>query len=489
MPPHSTIESSPPAPLSGTREREEVVRILAAFSQAGSAQPTVGLLLSMAEQTVEVSSEHKASLVLDRMVETNATAALVRWVDSTEVCILTRSRLERELAAPYGRPLFLDRALGFLLTHHRVDTQTLDASLLLTDACEFGLSRKPGHRQDPILVRDSDGRHAVIPFHLLLLAQAESHRIALVELDRQRIVADEALRAREAIQVELVASSRKAGMAEIANGVLHNVGNVLNSTAIALGTIKDRLSRSRLPGLDKAVALLGENRADLSGFFSRERGGQLADYLARLAQQLAQEQAAVRSEFETLTSSVDHLQSIVRAQQRHAGSSVAAEPLTIREIVADALTMERAALTRHNIEIVEQHDPSPEIMTDRHLMLQILVNLITNAKRAIDDNPGGERRIFVHSYSRTDAGGAHAVLVVEDTGVGIPAENMSRLFSLGFTTRTGGHGFGLHNSANSIQQLGGRIEASSDGAGRGARFTITLPAKAGARQPSQAVAA
>jgi two-component system NtrC family sensor kinase len=66
-------------------------------------------------------------------------------------------------------------------------------------------------------------------------------------------------------------------------------------------------------------------------------------------------------------------------------------------------------------------------------------------------------------------------LEVQDNGRGIAAEDLTRIFAPGFTTREEGHGFGLHTAANAAREMGASLTVSSDGPGTGARFRLTLP--------------
>ena len=72
-------------------------------------------------------------------------------------------------------------------------------------------------------------------------------------------------------------------------------------------------------------------------------------------------------------------------------------------------------------------------------------------------------------------GAGLAIISVADNGIGIPAENLTRIFAHGFTTRKHGHGFGLHSSALAASEMGGALRVQSDGHGCGATFTIELP--------------
>jgi len=102
--------------------------------------------------------------------------------------------------------------------------------------------------------------------------------------------------------------------------------------------------------------------------------------------------------------------------------------------------------------------------------VHVVVNLVKNAIDALSQVPEADRRLTIQV--RRD--GARAQLLVRDTGVGIPAENLEKVFSYGFTTKAAGHGFGLHTCANYVKQMGGTVTVQSDGPGKGATFTVTF---------------
>jgi NO-binding membrane sensor protein with MHYT domain len=295
--------------------------------------------------------------------------------------------------------------------------------------------------------------------------------------------ADAALRENEKItaelrrtQSELVNSARQAGMAEIANSVLHNVGNVLNSVNVSAGLISTRLRESKVDGLAKAVQLLQQHSADLGAFLtSDEKGKRLPAYLGKLADALAAEKHAVLGELEALTRSIDHIKDIVVTQQSYAGTASLVEPVSVAALLEDALRMNADSMTRRNIAVVTEIAPLPPVLLDKHLVLQILVNLIANAKQAVEALAERTHQIVMRAGPAPEGAGQTLRIQVEDNGEGIAPENLTRLFVHGFTTRKGGHGFGLHSSALAAQTMGGTLCAHSDGPGRGATFTLELP--------------
>jgi two-component system, NtrC family, sensor kinase len=273
-------------------------------------------------------------------------------------------------------------------------------------------------------------------------------------------------------QGELVATARRAGRAEIATNVLHNVGNILNSVNVSAGMIADTLRRSRAHGLSRAVQMMDEHKGDLARFLTAdEKGRLLPGYLSGAAATVAQEQQDMLKELDHLTKSIDHIKDVVSTQQSYAGGSSVVEPARIDELAEDALRMNAGPLAQQQVKVVREFMDLPLVRVDRARVLQILVNLISNANNAMEDSGAASRRIVL----RICAEEARLRISVKDDGVGITPENLTRIFSHGFTTRASGHGFGLHSCALAARQMGGTLGVHSDGPGCGAIFTLELP--------------
>jgi signal transduction histidine kinase len=269
----------------------------------------------------------------------------------------------------------------------------------------------------------------------------------------------------------LMRASRQAGMAEVASNVLHNVGNVLNSVNVSASLIAEGIKKSKCAGLARAAALLSEHSHDMAAFLAGAQGKHLPRYLQELAAELIRERDTATAELSTLRSNVEHINEIVAMQQSYAGRGGVVETLDIRVLVEDSLRMNEGAFSRHGVMLIRDFENIPSIQVDKHKVLQILVNVIRNAKYACDEANGGEKRVTVRVRATNDS----ALISVIDTGVGIPKENLNRIFNHGFTTRRDGHGFGLHSSALAAKALGGSLLAESAGPGQGATFTLTLP--------------
>lgn len=283
----------------------------------------------------------------------------------------------------------------------------------------------------------------IIPFEVSIRPMREGERIASVEGVARDITARKRAEAElAAAHQRLVETSRRAGMAEVAAGVLHNVGNVLHSVTQSVAHLNDRLRT--------------QGSADPS----------------------------VARDLESLGHSVEHIKEIVAMQQGYARLSGVQEEVPAETLIEDALRINREALDRHGITLVREYSPAPTLMIEKHKVLQILVNLLGNAKYACDARAqdkaydGQPPRIVVRiDTPKGDRAGNRVRIVVADNGNGIPHENLGRIFENGFTTRKDGHGIGLYSAALTARELGGSLFVHSDGLGRGARFTLDLPVR------------
>jgi two-component system NtrC family sensor kinase len=300
----------------------------------------------------------------------------------------------------------------------------------------------------------------------------------LRELEAQRRATQAAEADREKLQAQLLSASRAAGRAEVATGILHNVGNVLNSMNTSVAMINKTLTQSRVSNLGKALAMLEEHGGNLAEFLANdERGKVLPGYLNKLAAVLAEEQDTLRGEIESLGESLEHIGQVVRMQQSYAKDSTVYVPVRPEELMEDALRVNLASVGQHNVHIVREYAELSITLLDKHKVLQILINLISNAKNALKERTGDERRMTLKIESVDREGQPLIRFQVVDTGTGIRPENITRIFSHGFTTRKDGHGFGLHSAANSAQEMGGSLSAFSAGVDCGATFTLELPLK------------
>ena len=272
---------------------------------------------------------------------------------------------------------------------------------------------------------------------------------------------------------ELMDASRMAGMAEVATGVLHNVGNVLNSLNVSATVLANGLRQSKTESLVKVSDMLRSHAADLGGYLTQDPKGRLVPgFIESLARHFAEDRARLLQEIASLQQNVEHIKEIVTMQQTYATMVGIVEPLEAATLMEDSLRMNSGALVRHDVRVIREFQTVPPVLAEKGKVLQILVNLIRNGKYACDE---GGRTDKVLTLRITPGAPGHVRLIVRDNGVGIPAEHLTSIFQHGFTTRAAGHGFGLHSSANAAKEMKGTLTVHSDGPGTGATFTLDLP--------------
>jgi PAS domain S-box-containing protein len=272
----------------------------------------------------------------------------------------------------------------------------------------------------------------------------------------------------------LVDTSRQAGMAEVATGVLHNVGNVLNSVNVSATLVADFIRHSKTVNIGKLSALFEQNKSDLGSFITKdERGKLIPGYLATLSESLSEERKSTISELDNLRKNIEHIKEIVAMQQSYARTSGVIETISVPDMIEDTLRIHAGGLARHDIETFRDYQVRPVVTTDKHKVMQILINLVRNAKYACDESGRIDKKITV----RTTSDERFVQIAIIDNGVGIPSENLTRIFNHGFTTRASGHGFGLHSGALAAKELGGSLRVVSPGVNFGATFVLELPFK------------
>jgi signal transduction histidine kinase len=289
-----------------------------------------------------------------------------------------------------------------------------------------------------------------------------------------------ALRELRATQSQLTDMAHSAGMAEIATGVLHNVGNVLNSVNISASLVSDQLRNSRADDLKRTTERLQAHRDELAEFLAADgRAPKLLDYLTKLSGKLDTEREDLVRELALLTEKVEHIKSVIAAQQSYARRVTYREEIEVERIINDVLAMHGPSLTRHQIPVRTDFRRVPRALLEKNKLVQVVDNLVKNAIESMRDAGGADHALTVRI---APAGDNRIRIAVADSGGGIRPEHLKQIFNYGFTTKREGNGFGLHSSALAMSDIGGTISVSSDGPGCGATFTIEFPAQSNAAE-------
>lgn len=303
-----------------------------------------------------------------------------------------------------------------------------------------------------------------------VLVNKVSERTA--ELNQRNKDLEDALNDLTETRSELIENAHKAGMADIATGVLHNIGNVLNSISTSTSLTGEVLKKSKFEGLFKANKLLIENADNLEEFFTNDpRGKKLIEYYKKLDGSIKEELTVLRQHNERMEKKVQMINDVITAQQNYAGTGLNSEKAEFEKVLDDALIIFSASLERHDIKVKKNIKETPPVNIQKTKLVHVILNILKNAKEAMVESGTPEKRISINIFHQN-----HKVLLeISDNGIGIKKENLDKVFSHGFTTKQKGHGFGLHSSANYMTEMGGSLKVKSNKDEPGVTFILSFP--------------
>jgi PAS domain S-box-containing protein len=452
----SSLQGGDPASQFMTAEQQRLSIVVA----------TLSLLSGWFVSWLHSSAREEATAALEE-----SQGRLVSLIESTDdlVCSFNAE----------GRILTANQAVRRLLRQDTGGEPTTTASLfelLQPEVWKEQLAQAfAGRHQRFELSASPEGKPRVLDISLSPIFRGEGKPVGVTLFGRDITARKEAEARLEEMHRSLVEVSRQAGKAEVAVGVLHNVGNTLNSVTVSTNLVAERARTLRVAGVAKVAALLRENAGDLGTFFTADpRGKTLSTFVQALSENLSEEKAALVEEVQVLGQGVEHLRAVVSIQQEHARAAGIVEEVAVAQLINDALRLQGRSFEELGIQVQTEYATVPMVLVDRHKLLQVLINLLSNARHALVESNRPDKQILIR-VGPTPEGRVR--VEVTDNGVGIPPENLRRVFSQGFTTKKRGHGFGLHISALVAMELGGSLTGASAGTDQGATFTLELPLK------------
>lgn len=300
---------------------------------------------------------------------------------------------------------------------------------------------------------------------------------ALLDKNEQLIIeVSERGRAQEkAIELneQLVIAARRAGMADIATSTLHNIGNILNSINTSIGVISEKITHSEMDTLTELAKLFEKHNNDFNNFILEDsRGKNIPKFLPVIIHAVENERTLVASEIDELTKNVEHIRNIITVQQTMSTAIGLTEEVSIESLLEDALKLGKTSYEKVGIKVIRRYNPIQKVVIDKVKLLQVIVNLIKNAVDALLESPSSTKKLIVEISEKNKE---NFIIKIIDSGIGITADNLNKIFTYGFTTKKNGHGFGLHSSANAVREMKGELFVESDGKEKGTTFTLILP--------------
>ena len=300
-----------------------------------------------------------------------------------------------------------------------------------------------------------------------------------LELNEKNLQLRETMRLLDEEKKKQVQQAYNAGIVEHAISVLHNIGNAITPLAVRLQKLHQNKVESQFSSyLQQLCSLLEQHQSDLGDFFSSSRGQQFLPFLKQLTQTSDQQKEDELKSMDVMAHQLDHITEIIALQQKYATQQSNTEEIQISQVIDDAMEMMKPAFDKRNIIVLEEVQPElPRIQNDPNKLVQIFMNLFKNSIESIDQclrapKEGYQGRVRVGVGT---VGVDQLHIYVKDNGQGAEPESLKRAFEFGYSTKKRGSGFGLHDCANFIRFHKGTVELTSEGIGKGATITFTLP--------------
>ena len=336
------------------------------------------------------------------------------------------------------------------------------------------VSRPISTLADQSTIKNNQVRNFVVkstaPMEVQLLAGSLSELVGDLEYQIQEHKKTQAERAK--LHRKLMDASRRAGMADVASEVLHNVGNVLNSLNVSATVIRRSLDKSLVTKLSTANRQFSQHKDDYGQYLQTDpKGKHFPAALDFITGALVTERETHLAESHRLLKNIDHVRNVIQQQLSMSRDSGVVETFCLHDLIEQCIEINHEKSKRFNATITFECPATLNLVTDRHKLQQVLINLVSNAIDALQHSEQGSGLIHIVATSENET----VQISITDNGIGISPENLEKVFSQGFTTKANGHGYGLHSCAMTAQVLGGTLNVDSQGDGFGACFRLVIP--------------
>jgi signal transduction histidine kinase len=385
---------------------------------------------------------------------------------SIYVNMVSRRSFMQQLSRPFGNELFLNRPVTTLIPFAETQTLTFKHDTPIVVAAREAVQREAQFLYEPIVVRTENGEHHMLDVHTLLLAQSQIHELTMNLLERSNRDLEATAHELQRTQARVAESAHKAGMAEIAADILHNLGNALNSLNTSAHLIREQLDRCKLPFLDKLSQLF----AGQDVLKNEAQAQKATEGLVKFNKHLQHHHQNAQTEIQHFIHQIERTKKIVQAQEEYVSAEDFLEESDIRTVIRDAVNMQTDMLRSRQVQVEYAFHAQETVSLPKGKLMQVIRHIIRNACEAMDQTAKPRLQI---SLEIDEAG--NISISFKDNGVGIEPSLLAQLFVSGYSTKPNGAGLGLHYCANTMKEMQGEINATSAGIGRGTTITLNLP--------------
>ena len=286
------------------------------------------------------------------------------------------------------------------------------------------------------------------------------------DISQQRSLEDE----NQKLQCQVTEAAKHAASVAMTHSALENVADALTTANVMTGLVLNRVKSFAPTRIEQAGALIEQHVDDLAAFVRHdEQGRHLPAYLKSLASRISRENNLLKEEIGRLQTGIVAARDLVERQKDHTRLAQFLEPVQLNDILRDALL---AVPMGDDVQVVEAMDNAlPKVHADRRKLMQVMVNLLSNARHALRVSGKTALTLQVRTFLHDDK----VVLEIADNGCGIPPERIRRVFRRGNSAWAEGRGYGLYCSQQAAEEMGGELAAQSEGESSGATFRFALP--------------
>ncbi len=370
--------------------------------------------------------------------------------------------------------------LAILMIGHFARASTLFVKKMINKSFEGLRQSISTLKHDPATILDINSlmSESAQEFHNFII-EFEDMRQTIQARDKLLLQANQKLEQRVAERTEelrilhekLVNEAHNAGMADVASGILHNFGNVMNSLQIELETLRDNTLHSPyVKHLENLYQLLEQPTQLQEILHDSEKSHRLTALSQALRTQQVEDQDQQAAQLKRTLNQLQVMRSILQYQQNFIKGKESFQDIPIREALDLVLNIKHSVLNQNGIKLTIEGQDKELVHVHKYKFVHVITNLIVNSIDAMKETPMALRRIMISCQVETNA----LVLRFEDNGSGIPLEVRDRIFRYGFSTKSSGHGLGLHSSAIYMKEMSGTLKLASSQPVQGAAFEISV---------------
>lgn len=266
----------------------------------------------------------------------------------------------------------------------------------------------------------------------------------------------------------LVRMAHQSGMAEIAESVLHNIGNTINPISVRISRLNDKIGHRESQILGRILTMImSEDVVPESDQTQKKRKEALLKLVSTTTDLLNNRNQVLKEELNFLGSGMNRILEILSLQQKYAGLQETDTRTDINALLKDATDILNNSFSITDITLECHFSGLPLIPVDKNRLMHVFMNILKNACESIKTAPPENKRVIrIHTSLESEKEKKWIKVAIANTGSGMLPGEIDKVFRINL---------GFHEAANYIKSLNGSVTLSSKGPGKGACVSLKLP--------------